>query len=398
MQLESIIDPTCSAEQSIILRYRNGVRVGATDAEDAAYKACLVRTSQQEGARILSLMTYKGVSLFLLDETSLMFTRTMRSIAGCVITAKSVHHGYQAVVFESGGNSGAALSAYGQCAGLETFFFLPAENLPLMNSQLFRSPKTHLIAVEKPGLVKRATQLFHQRTGVPHIPRLDWRYEASRYRGFFLLEHMLAEGPFDWIIQTISAAFGPIGIYKILEEYRQVLGGLPRFLGVQQAANCPMYRTWKADGQPVEAIEIDSTDGLLSRIMYDVHPHTYGTYDELRQLLADTEGTMLTIDEPTFWARLETRVEGEGVLDRLAAQGITFPRFEGEIIERTGLIALAGTLRAIDEGIIAPGSRVLCCLTSGMTQADGQAVPEALLPADGLEQAVEDYCSHVRPS
>jgi hypothetical protein len=159
-----------------------------------------------------------------------------------------------------------------------------------------------------------------------------------------------------------------------------------------------MYRTWKADGQPVEAIEIDSTDGLLSRIMYDVHPHTYGTYDELRQLLADTEGTMLTIDEPTFWARLETRVEGEGVLDRLAALGITFPRFKGEIIERTGLIALAGTLRAIDEGTIAPGSRVLCCLTSGMTQADGQAVPEALLPADGLEKAVEDYCSHVRPS
>lgn len=396
MQLESCIDPAYSAEQSIILRYRKGVRVGATDEEDAAYKACLVRTSQGEGARIFSLLTYKGVHIFLLDETSRMYTRTMRSIAGCVITAKCVHHGLNRVVFESGGNSGAALSAYGQKVGLETFFFLPAENLPLMNSRVFQHPATHLIAVEKPGLVKRAAQCFHQLTGIPHIPRLEWRYEASKYRGFFLLEYMLEQGTFDWIIQTISAAFGPIGIYQILVDYQDALGGLPRFLGVQQAANCPMYRTWKANGAQVETVAVDSTDQLLSPIMYDVHPHTYGTYDELNQLLVRTKGMLRTLDEPTFRARLDTRVEGEGVLDRMGAHGIVLPRIDGRIVERTGLIALVDTLEAIDDGTIAPGSRVLCCLTSGMSQADGQTVPDVLIPADGLEMAVADYCRQVR--
>ena len=41
-----------------------------------------------------------------------------------------------------------------------------------------------------------------------------------------------------------------------------------------------------------------------------------------------------------------------------------------------GLIALAGTMMAIDEGKISEGSKVLCALTSGISEADGKAEPE----------------------
>jgi hypothetical protein len=43
------------------------------------------------------------------------------------------------------------------------------------------------------------------------------------------------------------------------------------------------------------------------------------------------------------------------------------------------LISLAGTLKAIDNGYLAAGSRVLCCITSGMTEADGRAEPEFVI-------------------
>jgi len=43
------------------------------------------------------------------------------------------------VVFESGGNTGAALTEYGQKAGLETFLFIPEENVSLLDQQSVRT-------------------------------------------------------------------------------------------------------------------------------------------------------------------------------------------------------------------------------------------------------------------
>jgi hypothetical protein len=51
-------------------------------------------------------------------------------------------------------------------------------------------------------------------------------------------------------------------------------------------------------------------------------------------------------------------------------------------MEKTGLIAVAGALKEIRRGTIAPGSRVLCCVTSGAMRSDGRAVPDARIPRD----------------
>jgi hypothetical protein len=51
----------------------------------------------------------------------------------------------------------------------------------------------------------------------------------------------------------------------------------------------------------------------------------------------------------------------------------------GEVVEKTGLMALAGAVKEIDAGTISPGERVLCCLTSGISDADGKAVPERVI-------------------
>ncbi len=392
LEVDACIDPAYPPETSIVLRYRNAFPVEPTEERDAAYKQCLEDVSLGEGARIFPLMRYRGVDLFVLDETSFMHTKTMRSIAGCVIIAKCRLNGYDRVVFESGGNSGSALAAYGQAAGMETFFFLPEENVPLMNSARFAPETAHLIAVEKPGEVKRAARLFHEQTGIRHVPLLDWRYEASRYRGYFLLEHILEHGGFDWITQTISAAFGPIGIYSVLCNHAREIGGAPRFLGIQQEANCPMYRAWRARSASVEPVEIASTDGLISRILYDVRPHTYGTFDELKRLLEHTGGDMTIIDGRTFVETLTRPIDGRTVLETFRERDMDVPvDANGLPVERTGLMALVGTLKEIDAGTIARGSRVLCCLTSALTDADGRTRPEWRVPSADLEASVTAY-------
>lgn len=369
------IDSTYDAETSVVLRYRNLFVTGMGDGVDAKYKEFLQKTSIEEGARIFHLVNFGGVEVWILDETSLMHTRTLKSIDGCVTIAKCMVEGFDKVVFESGGNTGTALTEYGRRAGLETYFFVPEENLSLLNSGSFASNKAHLVSVREPGLVKEAVRLFEKLNGFKHIPETGWRYEASMFRGFFVLEYMMRNRKFDWLAQTISAAFGPIGIYRVLAGFGEAIKGAPRFLGVQQEANCPMYRAWKSNSAVTSQGEIPGTGQLLSRVMYDVKPHTHGTYNELKGILLSTKGDITTINHAEFADFLNCDV-GKGILDLLKDNGIHITVKDGAIVEKTGLIALAGTLKEIAKGKIAHGNKVLCCLTSGISEADGKATPE----------------------
>jgi threonine synthase len=376
IDLNRAIDPKYKTEASIVLRYRHAFHFGMTVDEDSEYKEWLKRTSIKEGARIFSLLTYKGVEIFILDETSLMHTKTLKSIDGCISIARCKLNGYEKVVFESGGNTGTALTQYGVRAGLETFLFIPEENLSLLNSRIFKSKKTHLFSVEKPGMVKEAAHLLGKLNGLKHIPETDWRYEASMFRGFFILEHILEKEKFDWLIQTISAAFGPIGIYRVLKNFLKELKDAPRFLGVQQEANSPMVRAWKTKRTTIEPAEIDSMKNLLTRVMYDAKPQTYGTYKGLNNILVSTGGDLSTVNHQEFTEFLGQDFDKKSILNLLKDHDIEIMLNNGEVVEKTGLIALAGTLKEINRGKIAKGSKVLCCLTSGVSEADGKAKPE----------------------
>ncbi len=233
----------------------------------------------------------------ILDETTCMSTGTLKSIDGTITIARSLQRGDHRVVLESGGNTGTALCAYGSRMGMELFVFMPSENLYLLNSGIYQGAGIHLIGVDNPGMVKPVADAFTRATSYArHIPETAWRYEAAMFRGLYILEYCLLNGGFDWMTQTISAAFGPIGIYSVLQAYEDDLGGLPRFLGIQQKANCPMYQSWKKGSEEIEPVELKSTSQLLTRVMYDAKPHTYATYKDLRSVLELTDGDLDTID------------------------------------------------------------------------------------------------------
>lgn len=370
---EKSIDSRHPADRSIVLRYKNCFSFGSTADEDAQFKEWLLKTSVREGARIFPLMSHRGVQIHILDETSLMHTGTLKSTDGCITIAKCKSKGYEQIVFESGANTGRALTEYGVRAGLATYFFIPEENLPLLCTKTFSSPQAHLISVDHPGRVKRAAGLFAKLAKIRHVPETGWRYEASRFRGCFVLEHVLTHGQFDWITQSISAAFGPIGIYSILKRWQAQAGRPPRFLGIQQEANCPMYRAWKNRRHAVVSMPVHSTRQLLTRTMYDGAPHTYGTFHDLKELLSDTHGELTTVNYQEFHEFLDRRFDNRNIAEMLSENGI---EVRGEIVETTGLMALAGTFKEIESGTIPPGSKILCCLTSGAQTADGQAQPE----------------------
>jgi hypothetical protein len=159
----------------------------------------------------------------------------------------------------------------------------------------------------------------------------------------------------------------------VLDRFKDEVGTPPRLLGVQQEANCPMYRAWKSGSAYVVPTTVNSTVGLLSRVMYDSAPHTYGTFEDLRRLLIGNRGDLTTVNHEEFSEFLQSELDGKGLLPLLQEHDIDVTE---KSVDKTGLIAMAATLREIRKGTIAAGSRVLCCMTSGTMHADGLAKPD----------------------
>ena len=372
---ESLINKEHCAEDSLVLRYLNSCGMDM-DAEDRArFHQCLVQASAQEGVRLIPLLRHCDVEIDLLDETSRMLTGTFKSIDGCVSAAHAKLRGYDRVVLESGGNLATALTVYGRRLDIETFCLVPQANLPLLTAASFASPISHLIAVQDRGLVKQVTHRLAKTLDLPLIPRLEWRFHAAMFRGMFILEQLLDGRHYDWLSQTISAAFGPIGIYRVLMRYQSEINAMPKFLGIQQAANCPMYQAWIADRGDRAAATMPE-EPLLVPVMYDVRPQTHGTYAELASILDDTAGALTTVNATEMDAFLERRFDGRTAVELLADQNIPMTERNGELVEKAGLMALAGLIKEIDDGTIPAGSRVLCSLTGGVAIGDGSARPD----------------------
>jgi threonine synthase len=382
---ERAIDRGCPADRSVVLRYRKACRLWDGPATDAL-EPLLPRTSLGEGMRVVPLFVHRGVTVDVLDSTSLMATHTHKSVDGCVTTAHCLRAGYSRIVFESGGNTGAALTRYASRAGIETFLFLPAENLTLLDAGTFAAPGVHVVAVESAADVKPAAAAFAKREGIPRVPDLAWRHEAAACIGGFVLEHLLSHQPPTHFVQGISAAFAPIGIYRMLEPFRARLGGLPSFLGVQQAANCPMVQAWRGAGDAADAPLPSSTGDLLARVMYDGAPKTYRTFEDLKRLLSATAGDLTTIDRSDFDRWLAEPIDGLTTLEHLAAAGLAITTRHGEIVEKAGLMGLAAAAREIAAGRFPEGSRLLVNVTGGTAESAGQVLPELVIGTGEVPQ------------
>ncbi len=358
-----------SAERSIVLRYCE--RVGLAESH------LLSQTSIQEGVRTFPLLTHRDVEIHILDETSLMHTNSFKAIDGAVTAARCLAMGLDKVVVESGGNTGSALTSYCSKVGIKAYCFVPERNLPNIDHSVFSHRNAHLIAVKDRHQVKQVAGRFSRSHDLYRVPNLDWRFDAAKFRGHYLIELFQELFPFDVFAQSISAAFGPIGIYRTLAaELPQ--GRLPRFLGVQQEENCPMFRSWNsARGRELPPVSADVS--LLIDTMYDRNPETYGTWEDLSALLTRTGGDLTTVNRGEFEAMLEREFEGARISERLADCGLVLTQRDGELVEKAGMVAITGLIKQIDAGAVEAGSRVLCSVSGGTRKIDAISQPLAFI-------------------
>ncbi len=371
------IDRNFSYEHSIILRYRKcvfpavfGNKRISTDTD------ILQETSILEGVGIYPLIDYKGVKIRILDETSRMASGTFKSIDACLSIALCKSQGIKDLVFESGGNTGTAFSLYAAMLKMRTFLVVPLANVSLLSKGSFLKPYNYIVAVRNPQDTKVVSEKMSKMISAHRVPKLEWRYLAATFRGCRILEYLMEKQDIDWLSQTVSAGFGPIGIYKGLNAHREGLRKIPRFLGIQQEENCPYYKRIK-EGRSGK--EVHPARELLIPVMYDSRPFSYKAFDDFKKIM-DDRGKLLTIGRKEFNAFSGKYLGVKGRITEILEEHGTFIYKENDnIVDKAGLVGLAGVFKAIDSGVIKKGEAVLHSLSSGTFRRKCTPTPDCII-------------------
>jgi threonine synthase len=389
MKWQALIDERYPALRSLLLRYHRvltkldlGVVVEHPDLE-----ACSIA----EGARTFPLAEYRGVEIRVCDESSAMATGTYKDLDACLITAIARHAGLTQVVVSSGGNLGYALSAYGKRAGMRSVFFHPKSTLYKLDAVNFDWGGVRLVCTDLPERrIKSLALAFARRYGLTHVPDTRWRLAASAVRAMYLLESTMApEDRVDCIAQTICAGYGPVGIYSCFSELSRkdllCRSAVPRFLGFQQEANSPMVRAWSEGEREIRAHHVKPRpDEYIEPGLYNVNPEH--NYTRLFDLVRYYGGDLRAVSAEDYTSRVGL------VLTWFRDAGYEFtqaPGRDGDVLEKTGLLSGVGIVKAIEEGRVRAGERVLFLLTGGFRKVQSRAppVPDVTIDASRTEDA-----------
>ncbi|MBD0689131.1 pyridoxal-phosphate dependent enzyme [Streptomyces sp. CBMA123] len=327
--------------------------------------ALLRRSSLREGGRIVRLPPQHEVDIDVLDLSTTNTTGTFKSWLTCLAVAQCLRREQPLVLAQSSGNTANALAAYALHTGLRAVILHPPASRRRITPELAETDSVQFVEVDAPE--RRIKEVLAHCTAalrLPAAPTLADQGGANKLRAYFLRDAGRELGRrWDWHVQAVSSGYGPLGFYEGLREIRRATGEavtVPRFLGVQQEAVTPFVHALGLDcgraAPPAAAEPLEPT--LFRRTL------TEDLVRRMRELCAESRGTVRALADARY-LRLEPRavalLRGAGVTVALDPDGA--PR------ERAGLYSLAGTLDAVEQGLIRPGERAMAVFTGGAAPA-----------------------------
>ena len=276
-------------------------------------------------------------------------TGSYKDRGAAVLLSKVKELGVQEVVEDSSGNAGAAIAAYSAKAGIDCTIYCPASTSKGKLTQiLMYGAKLKLIE----GNRAATTQAVLEAAATTYYASHNWNpfflegtktvaFEIAEQLGWQVPDHIICPIGFGSVYMGLFIGFGELQAQGIITK-------LPRLLGVQSAACCPVYKAYSENRSQIER-----------------SPQTYETLaegitseapirgDTIMRALRETNGTITTVDE----AEIEFGVKA------LASKGI--------YVEPTSAVIVKAFDKFVESGIIHTGDTTVSILTgSGLKATD----------------------------
>jgi threonine synthase len=309
-------------------------------------------------------------------------TASLKDRASAIAVVKAAERGAAVITTASTGNAAAALAGLCAAVGRRSVIFVPASAPPAKVAQMLAYGAT-VLAVE--GTYDQAFELclaaerrfgwYNRNTG--YNPYMS---EGKKTVALEVCEQLHWEVP-DVIVVSVGDGCIIGGIHKGLRDLLALgwIDGMPRLLGVQAEGSNYLAEAWER-GQdvltkpPIAAHTVaDSISAGLPR-------------DRLKAMAAVTAtgGAFVTVSDSEILAAIPDLARGSGVFAEPAAAA-----------------SLAGLRRAVADGLVGPGERVVVISTgSGLKDIaaarraaeDAGARPIEIAPdEDAVARAVADH-------
>ncbi len=321
----------------------------------------LQKYSVSEYANIIQLGIIDGVEIDALDMSSEAKTGTFKDWVACATVAYCKQNNIQHFVTQSSGNTANALAEY--CRHFKqkvTIFFLKSNSSKIKPQFFPNSDFIDLVEVDaSEARMKELTSEFSDTHNVPWLPNLELQNLANCVRADFVTSYSKKNGRnYDWHSQSLSSGYGVFGFYDGLRRLNQHTGF--SFLGVQQTAVCPFIKRLA----PSELEQVDlSNEVLIEPTLFRSKP-TEKLFALMESVIQDYGGAFSLVSNAIY----ENTFQEANVL--LKANKLELVQNnENNVVEKSGLIDLIGTINAIRQGKIREGQRILISLTGGFGAA-----------------------------
>lgn len=276
-------------------------------------------------------------------------TGSYKDRGATLLLSKVKELGVQAVVEDSSGNAGAAIAAYSAKAGIDCTIYCPASTSKGKLAQIsMYGAKLKLIEGNRAATTQAVLEAAEDTYYASH----NWNpffLEGTKTIAFEIAEQLGWQAP-DHVICPIGFGSVYMGLWVGFGELQAqgIISKIPRLLGVQSAACCPVYQAYSEN-----------------RLQIERFPQTYETLaegiaseapirgDTIMGALRETNGAITIVDE----AEIESGIKA------LASKGI--------YVEPTSAVIVKAFDKFVESGVIRTGDSTVSILTgSGLKATD----------------------------
>ena len=283
-----------------------------------------------------------GVPALLMKDESPLPTATFKARGAAVGVSRAAELGAASVAMPTNGNAGAAWAAFAAHAGLPCLIAMPVDAPEITRAEC-AAAGAELYLVD--GLISDAGALIaaaaRERPGCQDTSTLKepYRLEGKKTIGLEIAEQLGWRVP-DVILCPVGGGVGLIGIYKALQELRQLgwIGpDLPRLVAVQAAGCAPVVQAFEQ-----QAAETQPWPDARTQAFGLTVPAPLGGFLVLEAVRA-TGGTAIAVTDAQLLAGLRQAARAEGTW--------VCPE-TGACIAAVGQLRAAGWLAESDEVVV----------------------------------------------